>query len=71
MEMILTAKIINAEEGYRIGLINHVVDTEKLLAKCLEIANLFTKTSPEALTAAIKSINCCYSNNSNWLLDIF
>lgn len=65
MEMILTAKMINAEEAYRIGLVNHVVSQEDLLQKCLEICKLFHGTSPEAVSSAIKSINSCYSNRGD------
>ena len=63
MEMILTAKMINAEEAYRIGLVNHVVPPNELLEKCFAIAKLFNGTSPESLASAIKSINNCYSDN--------
>ena len=65
MEMILTAKMINAEEGHRIGLVNHVVAQQDLLEKCLEICKLFHSTSPEALSSAIKSINSCYLNDGD------
>ena len=65
MEMILTAKMIGAEEAHKIGLLNHIVAPDELLPKCLEISNLFIKTSPEALTAAIKCINSCYSEKGD------
>tara|TARA_B100002052_G_C15803801_1_gene562486 strand:- start:96 stop:866 length:771 start_codon:yes stop_codon:yes gene_type:complete len=65
MEMILTSKIINAEEAYRIGLVNHVVAQKDLLDKCLKICKLFHGASPESLSSAIKSINSCYLHNGN------
>ncbi|MAZ58096.1 MAG: enoyl-CoA hydratase [Flavobacteriales bacterium] len=65
MEMILTAKMINAEEAHRIGLVNHVVEQDNLLEKCLKICKLFHGTSPEALSSAIKSINSCYLNEGD------
>ena len=65
MEMILTAKMINAEEAHRIGLVNHVVPQQDLLEKCLKTCKLFHATSPEALSSAIKSINSCYLNDGD------
>ncbi len=63
MEMILGSKIINSEEAYRIGLVNYVVDSGELLEKCCEISKSISKNPPEALSAAIKSINSCYDPN--------
>ena len=60
MELILTSKIIDSDEAHRIGLINYHVTQDLLLEKALEIAKLCANNSPEALTAAIKSINRCY-----------
>jgi len=65
MEMILTAKMIKAEEAYRIGLVNHVVEQQDLLEKCLKICKLFHGTSREALSSAIKCINSCYLDNGD------
>ncbi len=57
MEMVLTGKMINAEDAYRIGLVNHVVSPENLMEKCFSITKLFKYTSPESLQSAIKAIN--------------
>ena len=65
MEMILTAKIISAEEAFQMGIINHVVSQEKVIPKCLEIARKFHATSRESLAAAIKSINSAYLLNGD------
>lgn len=65
MEMILTAKMIDAEEAYRVGLVNHIVAQHELLEKCLKICKLFQGTSPESLSSAIKSINSCYSDDGD------
>jgi enoyl-CoA hydratase len=40
MELILTGKEIDAEEAYRIGLVNEVVESKKLLERAVEIAEL-------------------------------
>ena len=65
MEMILTAKMISAIDAQKMGLVNHVVDKDNLMAKCFEIAELFHKTSPESLESAIKSINHCFYEEGN------
>ena len=57
MEMILTAKVISAEEALNMGIVNKVVDQENLLDACLDFSKLFNRTSRESLRAAIKSIN--------------
>tara|TARA_B100000902_G_C27307419_1_gene916321 strand:+ start:2294 stop:3061 length:768 start_codon:yes stop_codon:yes gene_type:complete len=60
MEMILTAQMIGALEAKEIGLVNQITDNENILLKSLEITKLFHRTSPESLSAAIKSINSCF-----------
>jgi enoyl-CoA hydratase/carnithine racemase len=39
-ELLFTARIVEAEEAYRIGLLNHLVPREKLLDKTMEIARM-------------------------------
>jgi len=65
MEMILTSKMLNSEDAYRIGLVNYNVEPQELIKKCLSIVNLINKTSPEALNAAIRSINSAFSNDGD------
>ncbi len=55
MEMIVTADVINAAEAYRMGLVNHVVAPENLLAKCEEIVSKITTKSPVPIVNQIKS----------------
>ncbi|MBF25034.1 MAG: enoyl-CoA hydratase [Flavobacteriales bacterium] len=65
MEMILTAKIIDADYAYKIGLINHVVSSDELISKTLSITKLFNNTSPEALSLAINSVNSCFLSDAD------
>ena len=61
MELILTAQPVEAEEAYRIGLVNQLTQTdEEIFPECLKMAAKFNRSSPEALASAIKSINSCY-----------
>lgn len=39
-ELLFTARVVGAEEAYRIGLLNHLVPREKLREKTMEIAKL-------------------------------
>ena len=60
MEMILTGKMITADEAYRIGLVNLVTSEKKLFDATISFTKTFHISSPQAMTAAIKSINSCY-----------
>jgi len=57
MEMILTADMINADEAYRTGLVNHVYEAEELLTKASELLKKIMTRSPFALGCAIRAIN--------------
>jgi enoyl-CoA hydratase/carnithine racemase len=51
-EMILAGKIIDAQEAYRIGLINEVVPSSELMSKAKEWADTICKAAPLAVKAA-------------------
>ncbi len=57
MDLILTARMLNAEEAYDISLVNDVVPKEALLDKAFEIVEALSKNSPNALAQAMKAIN--------------
>jgi len=57
LEMITTAKMIKAEEAYRLGLVNYVVSSDELIPKCEELANQIGVNSPAAIGLAIRSVN--------------
>ena len=52
MEMLLTGRWFDAREAQRWGLVNHVVPSEAVLAKCWEIARKITGRSPEVYAVA-------------------
>ena len=54
-EIIITGKMINANEAKEIGLVNHVVPFEELKEKCEEIAMQILKNGPNAIA---KSLEC-------------
>jgi enoyl-CoA hydratase len=56
-EYILTGDIIEANEAWRIGLVNHVYPQQELLNKAIEMANKLTKKGQQAVKLALKAIN--------------
>lgn len=56
-ELIFTARRIDAQEAYRIGLINEVVPREKLIDRAFEIADEIARNGPLAVEAAKFAIN--------------
>jgi len=54
-ELLFTARIVEAEEAHRIGLLNHLVPREKLREKTMEIATMIAKNNTKAVMG-IKSL---------------
>lgn len=45
-ELLMTARVIEAEEAYRIGLLNHLVPADELMDKALELGSLIANNDP-------------------------
>lgn len=56
-EMIYTARNINAEEAYRIGLVNHVYPQEELMNEAIKMAETIAKKAPIAVRYSKEAIN--------------
>lgn len=65
MEMITTAGMIDANEGLKWGLVNHVVSMDELMEKCTEIASKIAKNSGVAIGAAMKAVNAGFAHDEN------
>jgi methylglutaconyl-CoA hydratase len=50
-DLLLTARLISAEEAAKMGLVNEVVEPERLLERARELAQTLTANSPESLLA--------------------
>jgi len=49
LELLYTGGRIDAQDAYRLGLVNHVVPEEKLMEKCEQIAGEIIKSAPLAV----------------------
>ena len=56
-ELILTGLIIDADEAYRIGLLNRVVEDAALMADATKLAETICKKGPLAIRAAKQALN--------------
>ena len=50
-DLLLTGRIFTSEEAARLGLVNEVVDAEKLTARTLELVGMLRANSSEAMSA--------------------
>jgi enoyl-CoA hydratase len=57
MEMILTGDFIDAQEAYRIGLVNKVVPHDELMEKTMELAKKIASRPPLAVRYAKEAVN--------------
>ncbi len=57
MELILSGKIISAEEAYRIGLINEIFTSEDLVSRAKKMGHEIGEKGSFAIEAAIQAIN--------------
>lgn len=65
LEMIMTADMITADDAYRIGLVNHIVEADLLLEKSREIISRINERSPFAIASAIKAVNAGFDTGKN------
>jgi enoyl-CoA hydratase/carnithine racemase len=49
-ELLFTARVVEAEEAYRIGLLNHLVPSDQLRAKTMELARMIAGNNRAAIT---------------------
>jgi methylglutaconyl-CoA hydratase len=56
-DLLMTARLFDAAEAYRYGLVNEVVQPESLMARAHEIAKVLLENSPSSVRATKKLIN--------------
>ena len=64
MELLLTAKLIDADEAARIGLVNRVVPAEALMPWALETAETIAANSPTAVQAVKEQISATIADHT-------
>jgi len=64
MDLLLTARLIDASEAARLGLINQVVEAERVLPTALEIAERIAKNSPSAVQAVKQQISATIADHA-------
>ncbi len=57
MELCLTGEMISAEEAYKLGLVNRVVEHEKLLDEAKKVAEIIKSKSPYAVMLVKQAVN--------------
>jgi enoyl-CoA hydratase len=57
LQLILSGEIINAQEAFRIGLVNEVVPAGGLIARCEGILNQIFANAPIAVRYALEAVN--------------
>jgi len=65
MELLLTGEMIDATTALQLGLVNHVVPKEELLAKSKSILQVINSKAPLAIAAAIKATNAVFDETKN------
>jgi methylglutaconyl-CoA hydratase len=61
-DLLLTGRIIDAEEAYSLGIVNEVVAPDELMSRSRELASQLLENSPASLIAT-KSLLSAYSRN--------
>lgn len=70
-ELVYTGKILNAEESYQLGMLNKLVEHEKLDRYAIKLAKLVASQSPASLKAIKQSVaNYVNSTEELWKKDI-
>ncbi len=62
MEMVMGGEMIDGEEAYRIGLVNHIVEPDDLMNKGMEIANNLSSKSALTIQVAKQAVRAALDN---------
>ncbi len=65
MELLMSADMIDANEAYRLGLVNYVVPADQLMDKCREILNKICAQAPFAVAEIVRTVNAFYDKEKD------
>ena len=57
LELLLTGQMIDAQEAWRIGLVNRVVPADRLLSECEQILRSILENGPLAVRACLEAVD--------------
>ena len=69
MELLLTARLIDAEEALNIGLVTSVTSQDKLMARAIKTAETIATKGPEALASVIQTTDSYFSNREGFEIE--
>ncbi|MCB0579861.1 MAG: enoyl-CoA hydratase/isomerase family protein [Phaeodactylibacter sp.] len=65
VELLMTADMIDAEEAYRLGLVNYVVPPGKEVEKAAELIGKIASKGPVAISKIIESVNAYFQYDAD------
>ncbi|MDZ4667361.1 MAG: enoyl-CoA hydratase-related protein [bacterium] len=65
LEFLMTGDMIDANTALHLGLVNHVVPADQLIAKCEEILNKIKTKAPMAIASVIRCVNAYYEKRAD------
>jgi len=65
LEFLMTGDMIDAQTALQLGLVNHVVPGDQLMAKCEEIMNKIKTKAPMAIASVIRCVNAYYEKRAD------
>ena len=68
-ELLFSARVVDAEEAYRIGLLNHLVSSNELMPKALEIAGQIAANDPRMVQGIKELMLEDVGNSWRWMYD--
>lgn len=57
LQLILTGEMMSADEAFRVGLVNEIVDAPALIARAEQILEKIASNAPLAISSAIEAVN--------------
>ena len=65
VELLMTGDMIDAQEAYRLGLVNYVLEKEAAEAKVHELMEKITSKGPLAIAKVIESVNAYFQHDAD------